>query len=198
MAVVSKETKVLKPEKFKKKFSVNQFVKMYQSGIFKPDEKIELLNGEVFKLSPIGLKHALVVDKLTKILSEILLSDDELKDKYILRVQNPVYLSKDSLPEPDLSIVSSEYLKENRFPKSKDTALIIEVSDSTLQKDKEIKLPLYAKAKIKEVLIVDLNKKHIEVYKKPFKNEYLEVEIKPVEKDITIFNKKIHVKEILE
>jgi Uma2 family endonuclease len=196
MAVIYKETKVLKPDKFKKKFSVNQFIKMYQSGIFKPDEKIELLNGEVFKLNFIELRHTIVVDKLTRILSEILLSNKETKEKFVLRVQNPVHLSRDSLPEPDLTVVSAEYLKENRFPKAKDIALLIEVSDSTVQKDKEIKLPIYAKAKIKEVWIIDLTKNHIEIYKKPFKNEYLEVEIKPIEKEIQFLNKKIPVKEI--
>ncbi|RMD46421.1 MAG: Uma2 family endonuclease [Aquificota bacterium] len=187
-----------KPESFKYKFKVKDIEKMYETGIFKPDEKIELINGEVVKLSPIGLRHALVVDNLVEIFSEILQSTKELKEKYSLRVQNPIYISSENLPEPDVVIVNKEFRKEKQHPKPKYIELIVEVADTTLEKDKLIKIPIYAKKKIKQVWIVDLNSNQIEVYTNPYKKEYLNIEIYPLDKKIKIFGKSISVKDILD
>jgi len=186
-----------KPESFKYKFKVKDLEKMYETGIFKPDEKVELINGEVVKLSPIGLRHALVVDNLVEIFSEILQLTKELKGKYSLRVQNPIYISSENLPEPDIVIVNKEFRKEKQHPKPKYVELIVEVADTTLEKDKQIKIPIYAKKKIKQVWVVDLNSNQIEVYTNPYKKEYLNIEIYPIDKKIKIFGKSILVKDIL-
>ena len=195
MATRLKE-KPQKPESFKYRFKVKDLEKMYKAGIFDPDEKIELINGEVIRLSPIGLKHAIVVNNLVDILSD-LLKETNLKLKYILSVQNPVFLSQENLVQPDITIVSREFVKEKQHPKPKYIELLIEVSDTTLEKDRKIKLPLYAKYKIKKVWIVDLTQNQIEIYTKPYKNEYLNVQIYPMDKEIFIFNKNIRVKDIL-
>jgi len=186
-----------KPESFKYKFKVKDLEKMYETGIFKPDEKVELINGEVVKLSPIGLRHALVVDNLVEIFSEILQLTKELKGKYSLRVQNPIYISSENLPEPDIVIVNKEFRREKQHPKPKYVELIVEVADTTLEKDKQIKIPIYAKKKIKQVWVVDLNSNQIEVYTNPYKKEYLNIEIYPIDKKIKIFGKSILVKDIL-
>ncbi|SNZ06597.1 Putative restriction endonuclease [Persephonella hydrogeniphila] len=186
-----------KPESFRYKFKVKDLEKMYEAGIFKPDEKVELINGEVIKLSPIGLKHALVVDNLVEIFSELLQLQKELKEKYSLRVQNPIYISPENLPEPDIALVDKEFRKEKQHPKPKYIELLIEVADTTLEKDRYIKIPLYAKKKIKQVWIVDLNSNQIEVYTNPYKKEYLNIEIYPLDKKIKVFGKEINVKDIL-
>ncbi|WP_457625685.1 Uma2 family endonuclease [Persephonella sp.] len=199
-AVKKEKNQVLKPrepESFRYRFKVKDLEKMYEAGIFKPDEKVELINGEVIKLSPIGLKHALVVDSLVEIFSELLQSRKELKEKYSLRVQNPIYISTQNLPESDIVIVNKEFRKEKQHPKPKYIELLIEVADTTLEKDREIKIPLYAKKKIKQVWIVDLNNNQIEVYTNPYKKEYLNIEIYPSDKKIKIFGKEIPVKDIL-
>jgi len=199
-AVAEKKEKKVKPRKaesFKYRFKVRDLEKMYEAGIFRHDEKAELLNGEVFKLSPIGLKHAIVVDNLVEIFSSMIFQDKTLKEKYSLRVQNPVFLSQENLPEPDIAIVDRAFRKERQHPKAKHVELLIEVSDTTLEKDREIKLPLYAKYKIKQVWIVDLTQNQIEVYTNPYKKEYLNVQIFPADKEIEIFERKIKVKDIL-
>ena len=186
-----------KPESFKYRFKVKDLEKMYEAGIFDPEEKIELIYGEVIRLSPIGLKHAIVVNNLVDILSD-LLKETNLKSKYILSVQNPVFLSQENLAQPDVAIVSREFSKEKQHPKPKYIEVLIEVSDTTLEKDRKIKLPLYAKYEIKQVWIVDLIQNQIEVYTKPYKNEYLNVQIFPMDKEISVFNKNIKVKDILD
>ena len=198
MAVLTeKKIRPKKTESFRYKFKVKDIEKMYQAGIFREDEKVELLNGEVYKLSPIGLRHAVVVDNLNKIFNRIILQNEELKDNYTVRVQNPVYIDVGNLPEPDISVVKNDYIKEKQHPKPKYIELIIEVSDTTLEKDRELKLPIYAKKKIKQVWIVDLSSNQIEVYTDPYKSEYLNMKIYPIDKKIKIFKKEISVKDIL-
>ncbi len=188
--------KVKSKDSFKYRFKVKDLEKMYEAGILKPDEKVELIDGEVIKLSPIGFKHAVVVDNLTEIFTKILLENKNLEDVYSLRVQNPIFLSQENLPEPDLTVVKKEFRKEKQHPNPKYIKLIIEVADTTIEKDREVKLPLYAKYKIGEVWIVDLNENQIEVYTNPYKKEYLNVQIYPVDKEIEIFGKKVKVKDI--
>ena len=191
-----KNAKPLKAERFKYKFKVKDLEKMYEAGIFKPDEKVELLNGEVIKLSPIGLKHAIVVDNLVEILGDLIREDKNLKETYSLRIQNPIFLSQENLPEPDVAVVDKSFRKEKQHPKAKHVELLIEVSDTTLEKDRQLKLPIYAKYKIKQVWIVDLKENQIEIYTNPYKKAYLNVQIFPFDKEIKVFNKKIKVKDI--
>ena len=192
-----KNIKPLKAERFKYKFKVKDVERMYEAGIFRPDEKVELLNGEVVKLSPIGLKHAIIVDNLVEILGDLIREDKNLKETYSLRIQNPIFLSQENLPEPDVVVVDKSFRKEKQHPKAKHVEILIEVSDTTIEKDRQIKLPIYAKYKIKQVWIIDLDENQIEVYTNPYKKEYLNVQIFPIDKEIKIFNKKIKVKDIL-
>ena len=191
-----KNIKPLKAERFKYKFKVKDVERMYEAGIFRPDEKVELLNGEVVKLSPIGLKHTIIVDNLVEILGDLIREDKNLKETYSLRIQNPIFLSQENLPEPDVAVVDKSFRKEKQHPKAKHIELLLEVSDTTIEKDRQIKLPIYAKYKVKQVWIIDLNENQIEVYTNPYKKEYLNVQIFPLDKEIKIFNKKIKVKDI--
>ncbi len=197
MAVVEGKTKGKNKLPEPKRFTVKDVEKLYQVGLLKPSEKIELINGEIYKMSPIGLKHALTVDLLNEVLTEILYSNPELKEKYIVRIQNPLKLSLNTLLQPDVALLKKNFIKENRYPQPKDTELVIEVSDTTLSFDKNEKLPLYAKQKIKEVWIVNLINNQIEVYTKPEKGIYTQINIKTLEDKVKILNKQILVKKIL-
>lgn len=180
----------------KYKFKVKDILKMYQSGIFNPQEKVELLNGEVYRMSPIGFRHALIVDNLTNLIAELIFKDENLSKNFRVRVQNPIFIDENNLPQPDIAVVKSDYLKEKQHPKPNYVELIIEVSDTTIEKDKDLKLPIYAKANIKEVWIVNLNNNHIEVYTQPHKKEYLNVSIYPPDKTIKIFDNDVPVDKI--
>ncbi|WP_457643775.1 Uma2 family endonuclease [Persephonella sp.] len=197
MAVITKKRKKTAKLPQPKKFTVKEVEKLYKYGFFKPDEKIELVNGEIYKMSPIGLRHALVVDILNELFNEILHSNRDLKNKYLVHVQNPLKLSADTVLQPDVALVKKDFIKENRYPQPEDAELVVEVADTTLSFDKNVKLPLYAKTKIKEVWIINLIDNRIEVYTKPEKGIYTQINIKTKKDKLEILNKQFPVKDII-
>ena len=148
-------------------FTVKDYHLIGETGIIPEGRRVELLNGEIVKMSPIKSPHASTVKVLISILTSRLTED------FILDVQNPVELSEYSEPEPDLAILKFKAdFYSSAHPKPEDVELLIEVADSTLQKDRKVKLPLYAEAGIKEVWIVNLKEQQIEVSTEPHQLGY--------------------------
>jgi Uma2 family endonuclease len=143
-------------------FTVSDYHKMAEAGVFLPDERVELLGGEIHPMSPTGGKHIRVVANLTKILVQ------ELATIYDILVQSPIHLSNKSEPEPDAAVVR-QYQKGEALdvPPARDVFLVIEVSDSTLPYDRDVKIHFYAEAGIPETWIIDLNKDTISQYLEP-------------------------------
>lgn len=155
-----------------KKFTVETYEKMIKGEIFTPQDKVELINGEIVEMSPIGLKHATTVIRLTNLFPLF------FQDKALVSVQNSIILNDYSQPEPDLVLLKNrEDFYEQKRPSSEDIFLLIEVSDSTLKYDQEIKLPLYAENHIQETWIINLNNSSIEVYRQPENNFYQQQKI---------------------
>lgn len=159
----------------RRKLSIDEYHLMAEAGIIRPDERVELIKGEILEmggtpLSPIGKDHAAVVRRINNLLNHLLDTT-----KYIIDQQNPVTIPDHSEPEPDLMVVPyrHDFYAESGV-RSEDVLLLIEVSDTTLQKDQHIKLPLYAEAGIPEVWIVDINAGKIYQYLRPQQDEYLE------------------------
>src|SRR5437763_5948302 len=121
-------------------FTVDEYNRMGKAGILTEDDRVELIEGEIIQMPPIGSRHASCVGYLT---SELAFA---LRGRAILYVQNPFELSSHSEPEPDLSVLR---LRDDRYvrhlPTADDVLLIIEVSDTTLAFDQRVKLPLYAR-----------------------------------------------------
>ncbi len=151
----------------KRQFTIAEYYKMADTGILKFNEKLELLEGEIYTMSPIGAMHAYCVDFFDHLFNSYAEQDPTI----IVRVQNPVQLPDNSEPEPDIAIVKNRSYKK-QHPIVEDVYQIIEVSESTYSYDKGIKLPLYAKHSIPEVWIVDTNKNRIEVFVNPIDNQY--------------------------
>ncbi|HMQ48067.1 MAG TPA: Uma2 family endonuclease [Saprospiraceae bacterium] len=152
----------------KKRFNTSEYRKMAEMGIL-PERGIELIEGEIIEMSPIGGKHLSCVNTLAELLSE------QLGKSVILSIQNPVQLDVLSEPEPDIAIlkrISSRYA--DHLPTAKDTLLLIEVADTSYAYEKEIKLPLYAKSLIPEYWIVRLETAEIEVFWHPSGENYLQ------------------------
>lgn len=149
-------------------FSVEAYHRLIDVGILKPDDKVELIEGQIIQMTSIKSFHAGCVDVLGDILRKLFVG------KVIIRSQNPVTLGKHSEPEPDLAIViyRKDYYKKSH-PEPKEILLAIEVSESTEQSDREIKMPLYAKYNIPEAWLVNINKKEIEVYQNPTEEGYV-------------------------
>lgn len=153
-------------------FTVEEFYHMYEAGIFKDDERVELIEGEIIHMTPVGSWHSAVVDRLTQLFVE------HFSAFAIVRIQGPVLLSYLSEPLPDVILMKrKEDYYSSGHPNPDDVFLIVEVSDSTIRYDRKIKVPLYARSGIAEVWIVNLNDDCIEVYRKPSLSDYEEKSI---------------------
>lgn len=150
-----------------RRISVNEYHRMADTGILTEDDRVELLNGQIVNMSPIGSKHAACVEKIDELLKTLLIG------KAMVRAQNPIQLSDYSEPEPDIAIVKRrEDYYASRHPVTEEILLIIEVADSSLETDQQVKLPLYAASQIPEYWIVNLEKQQVEVYQSPVTDQY--------------------------
>jgi len=148
-------------------FTVAEYERMGQFGIFSEDDRVELVNGEIIQMSPIGERHAACVDFLTEFITL------RLRRSAIVRVQNPVQLDDYSEPQPDIAVLKRrDDFYRHAHPRPEDVLIVIEVSDSTLELDRGVKVPLYAGAGIPEAWVVNLPEERIEVYSDPLDGEY--------------------------
>lgn len=153
----------------KRYFSVSEYHLMAEVGILSEDDRVELIEGEIVKMSPIGSRHAACVSRLNRLLNRLLRPDT------IVRVQDPIRLDGYSEPEPDVALVKPRddfYSREH--PEPGDVLLLIEVADTSVERDLEAKLPLYARAGIPEAWLVNLPAETIEVHSRPDGGEYRE------------------------
>jgi len=149
------------------KFAVDAYRKMVETGILTEDLRVELLNGEVLPKSAIGRRHAGTVNLLTRLFT------NALGNLAVVSVQNHIVLPPDSAPEPDLTLLKPrDDLYAGKDPTADDVLLLIEVGDATAEKDRMIKLPLYAAAGIREVWLIDLVTDHVEVHRRPTPQGY--------------------------
>ena len=163
----------LQPPITRHRFTVEEFHKLGEAGILHEDSRVELIEGELIQMSPIGTPHASAVDTL----AEQLIA--KLAGRAIVRVQNPVALGDNSEPEPDIVIAKSQpdrYRKSH--PRPAEILLIIEVADTTLEYDRKVKLPLYAEHGIAEAWLVDLTQKQLEIHQQPSPDGYRQI-LKP-------------------
>lgn len=139
-------------------FTIADYHQMGAVGIL-PERGVELINGEIIKMSPTGSKHTAAVNRLNRLLAKI------LDEQIILQSQSPFIANDLSEPEPDFALLKyREDFYENELPHGADIYLIIEVADTTFNYDTQVKLPLYASSGISEYWVLDLNKKQIHVY----------------------------------
>jgi Uma2 family endonuclease len=146
----------------KHRFSVKEYNRMTETGVLKPDARVELLNGEIIDMSPIGPFHGGVTIYLNGIFAAA------CRGRWMTSVQNPLHLDDHSEPQPDLLLLTpSPDFYRKRHPQPQDVFLVIEVSDTTLVFDREEKLPAYGRAGIPEVWIVNLIDLAVEIYREP-------------------------------
>ncbi|MBC8043747.1 MAG: Uma2 family endonuclease [Rhizobacter sp.] len=144
------------------KFTADEYEVISASGIFKEDDHIELIDGEIIEMSPIGIRHMSCVNRLTNILKR------KVGETAIVSVQNPIRLGAHSEPEPDIVLLRpKENFYADAYPTLHDIFLVIEVADTSAAYDREVKLPMYAEAGIIEVWLVNLNDEAIEVCREP-------------------------------
>ena len=154
-------------ELLRRKFTVKQYHQMAEAGILTEDDRVELIRGEIVEMTPIGRRHAACVDRLNEMF--IL----RLAQATIVRVQNPVELDDNSEPQPDLVLLRRRAdFYEAGHPQAEDILLLVEVADTTVETDRDVKILLYANSGIAEVWLVDINAQCLEVYRQPSENGY--------------------------
>ncbi len=135
---------------------------MAESGILQPDERIELLEGQIIQMAAKGTAHRAAVTRIQR------LFERRLGDRVLICLQDPVQLDDYSEPEPDVAILVPDPLDyEDHHPKPVEVFLLIEVSDKTLKFDREVKAPAYARAGIAEYWVLDVNARKLHVYRIP-------------------------------
>jgi Uma2 family endonuclease len=151
----------------RRRFTTDEYEQIVAAGVFAEDDRVELVDGEIIEMSPLGPRHSACVDRLTDLLVPL------VKGLAIVRVQSPIRLSKRSEPQPDVTLLQwrSDYYA-NGHPEPEDVLLLLEVADSSLTYDRDVKLPLYARAGIPEVWLVALLQQSVTLYREPGEEGY--------------------------
>ena len=154
-------------EPTRRRISVYEYHAMGEAGILGMDERVELIDGEIITMSPIGPEHGASVDAGTYFLVSL------IGNRAIVRVQGNVRLDEYNEPEPDFTVLKwRDDFYRHQLPGPDDVLLIIEVSDSSLSYDRNRKLALYARFGIPEVWIANIPARVVEVYRDPVDGEY--------------------------
>ena len=155
----------------KRYFSVDDYYRMFQAGVFSRGDRVELIEGEVVEMSPSGSTHQGCVDELSSIVME------KIGRAAIVRVQGPIHVDDYSEPQPDISLLKPrrDYYRR-AHPTPADVLLVIEVADTSVEYDRNVKLPLYARAGIPETWLIILPKDLIEVHCEPKNGKYQKVQ----------------------
>jgi Uma2 family endonuclease len=149
--------------------TTEEFQEMVEAGVFAEDDRLELIRGEIVEMTPIGDRHSLCV-----MLTGDLLAD--LRPRGIVSSQNPVRLpGQESIPQPDVVLLRRRPDFRSRPPHAADVLLVVEVSDTSLAYDRDVKIPLYADAGILETWLADLSSDTIFAYRRPSPHGYQEV-----------------------
>jgi Uma2 family endonuclease len=153
-----------------RRFRSADYYRMWEIGLFAPDARIELIEGEIIDMAPIGSPHCGTVDWLNEVLVAA------LRKHVIVRPQSVIELSDFSHPQPDIALLQRRKdFYRSAHPGPPETFLIIEVSASSLRLDEMVKVPLFAHFEIPEMWIVDLVHERLNVYRSPRDGEYTEV-----------------------
>ena len=149
------------------RWTVMEYHKMAEVGLLNEDSRVELIDGEIIEMAPIGSPHGGHVKRCIRLFSKV------VDDKAIIAAQDPVVLGNYEEPEPDIALLrwrDDDY--EQMHPRPEDVLLLIEVSDSTLRYDRDVKVPLYAKNGIPEVWLLDIQNRQLEIYREPSNGAY--------------------------
>lgn len=151
----------------RKLFTVDEYYKMGEAGILTEDDRVELIDGEIIEMSPIGNRHLGCVNRANRLFTSA------FGDRVVVSVQNPLRLSNYTEPQPDVVLLKprgDEYASKK--PAAEDAFLVLEVADTTLSYDRSVKLPRYATAGVSEVWIENLQDDLLLVFRDPVGNAY--------------------------
>jgi Uma2 family endonuclease len=144
----------------RRRFTADQYHQMAEAGILLEDDRVELIGGEIIEMSPIGRHHASILNRLNELFVHV------FGDVALVSVQNPVRLSDDTEPQPDLTLVRrrSDFY-DSGLPGPEDILLVVEVADTWVPYDRRLKIPLYGRSGIAESWLIDVNRRTVTIYR---------------------------------
>ena len=163
----------------RRRFTVEEYCAMIDAGILAEDERLELLDGEIILMPPINPPHESGADQLT---DQLLYP---LHGRALVRVQGSILLDDGSLPQPDITVLRLRENYQRERAAAADVLLLIEVSETSLERDREVKLPRYAAAGIPEVWIANVPARHVEAFSDPAEGVYQSRRIIPADGQIS-------------
>lgn len=156
----------------KRWITADEYERMGEAGIFPEGARLELIEGEIFEMSPIGSAHAACVDFLVYLFNVI------ANGHFIVRVQSPIRLNDFSEPQPDVALLRwRDDFYRGAHPTPADVLLVVEVADTTVVTDRSVKLPLYARSGVPEFWLVNIPEGQLEIYSQPSGDSYLRSEV---------------------
>jgi Uma2 family endonuclease len=142
------------------RFSAREYNRMVETGLLPGNARVELLDGQINDMSPIGPFHGSVTKRLNRFFSQV------AQDRWLVAVQDPIRLDDFSEPQPDLMLLKpSPDFYRSRHPGPEDVYLLIEIADASRDYDRAEKIPAYGRAHIPEVWLVDIEERVVEVYR---------------------------------
>lgn len=159
-----------RPVVVRHRLTVDGYYKMAETGVLAPDDRVELIDGEVIEMAPIGSRHGGTVKQLVERLTPA------VAKRAVLSVQDPIRLGAADEPQPDIALLRprTDFYKKSH-PTASDVLLIVEVAETSARYDREIKVPLYAKHGVPEVWIVDLEAGLVRFYRQPVGERYTDI-----------------------
>ncbi len=149
-------------------WTVEEYEKLNEAGIFTENDRVELLNGNIVVMSPVGYRHITAVNRLTKFFVR------RSRDRFELSAQNPFVLDERSEPEPDICLLDPAVDRQRHLASAEQVFLLIEVADSTLRYDRGDKRPAYARRGIREYWVLNLQDNALEIFRNPSGETYLD------------------------
>jgi len=155
------------PQPRRHPITVQEYFRMGETGVLAPDARIELLEGEIIDMMPIGPPHASLVTRINRLLERA------VEDAALVSPQNPITLGERSAPQPDIALLRPrDDFYASAHPGPADILLLVEVADSSLAYDRDEKLPVYARFRIPEVWIIDIRGGHLDIHRDPDGERY--------------------------
>ncbi|MGK7878710.1 MAG: Uma2 family endonuclease [Crocosphaera sp.] len=164
-----------------RRLTVKEYYRMGKLGILDPNESIELIDGQIIKKPMKGTSHEAAITRIGRKLG------NSLVNKALIRYQSPIHLNEYSEPEPDIAIIKIDALDyEEHHPHPNEIYLLIEVADSSIERDIDFKAKVYAKGEISDYWVLDLSNRQLYVFRQPFQGEYQQKFILSDENELSI------------
>jgi len=170
--MISRESTRMAIQVTPRRFTAAEYRQMIKAGVFGRDERLELIDGEIVQMSPIGDRHAACVRRLIALLSQLFAA------QAIVDAQNPIMVDTAYVPQPDVTVLRprADYYA-TQTPTAADCLLVIEVADTSAEFDRQIKAPRYARGGVAELWLVDLERDVVVAYRDPAGDAYQHLQV---------------------